>query len=129
MRGSVSVNVEPAPGPSLAAEAPHTVLHKVRLGDDKVEIRMPDLSFAGGRQPVLVDDIVSSGATVLKAAAKLRAAGFKPPICLAVHGLFADDSYALLQAVCQTVVTTNSVPHPSNAISIVPLLREALVLH
>jgi len=112
-----------------AAGAPHAVLHKVRQGDAKVAIRLPDLAFAKGRQPVLVDDIVSSGATMLEAAAKLRAAGFPAPICLAVHGLFSLDAYALLKAVCKTVVTTGSVPHPSNAISVAPLLREAIHLH
>ncbi len=111
------------------AQVPHAVLHKVRRGDQNVEIHLPDLGFAKGRQPVLVDDIVSSGATMLEVAGKLRSQGFPPPICLAVHGLFSDESYALLQSVCKTVATTQSVPHPSNAIPIVPLLREAIWLH
>jgi ribose-phosphate pyrophosphokinase len=111
------------------ARAPYAVLRKVRRGDRDVEITLPDLSAFAGRNPVLVDDIVSSGRTMLKAAAALQNAGFAPPVVLAVHALMAEDAYALLRAVSSQVVTTDSVPHPSNAVSILPLLRQALTLH
>lgn len=111
------------------AEAPYAVLQKRRRGDREVDISLPDLSTAKGRRPILVDDIVSSGRTMMQAAAKLRAAGFAAPVVLAVHGLMAEDAYSLLKAVSHAVVTTDSVPHPSNGIEIASLLREALTLH
>lgn len=111
------------------ADAPYAVLGKVRRGDREVEISLPDLSRARGRRPVLVDDIISTGQTMLQAAAKLKTAGFPAPVILAVHGLMADDAYALLRAVSHAVVTTDSVVHHSNRIPIGSLLREALTLH
>ena len=111
------------------AEAPYAVLRKIRHGDRDVEVSLPDLSSAEGCRPVLVDDIISSGRTMMKAAAKLKTAGFPPPVILAVHGLLADDAYALLTAVSHAVVTTDSVTHESNRIPITSLLREALTLH
>jgi ribose-phosphate pyrophosphokinase len=109
------------------AGAPHIVLSKQRLGDRQVVIEAP--AAAGGWQghvPVLIDDIIASGHTMAAAAGQLRAQGFARPVCLGVHALFAEDALARLQAVAGAVVTTNTVPHPTNRISVVPLLAAAL---
>jgi ribose-phosphate pyrophosphokinase len=73
--------------------APHAVLSKVRRGDRSVEIKLPDLSRWQGRRPVLVDDIVSSGHTLVEAAKLLSSQGLSRPTCAVVHGLFAADAY------------------------------------
>ncbi len=113
---------------AIAAEAqrPYAVLTKRREGDRSVSITLPDLAFAKGLIPVLVDDIISSGQTALQAARMLRDAGFDPPDCLAVHGIFAGEAYEQLSAVCRRVVTTDTVPQPSAAICVAPLLAQAL---
>jgi ribose-phosphate pyrophosphokinase len=49
------------------AASPHSVLEKVRRGDRNVEITLRDLSRWKGRTPVLVDDIISSGRTMIEA--------------------------------------------------------------
>lgn len=108
------------------AHAPYAVLQKVRHGDRNVELQLPDLSGAKGRLPVLIDDIISSGATMVQAAEKLQALGFPPPVCLAVHGVFAAGAFERLKGASQTVVTTDSIPHPSNGISIAHLLAAEL---
>ncbi|HET6972291.1 MAG TPA: phosphoribosyltransferase family protein, partial [Phenylobacterium sp.] len=110
----------------VAAGAPSVVLRKLRRGDRDVEIDFPDLGPWRGRQPVLVDDIASSGRTLVEACKGLEARGFAPPICLVVHPLFAEDAYDRLMAVAGRVVSTDTVPHRSNGVSIAPLLAEAL---
>jgi len=50
--------------------APHAVLRKIHHGDRNVDVELPDLSQWRGRQPVLVDDIASSGHTLIEAARK-----------------------------------------------------------
>jgi ribose-phosphate pyrophosphokinase len=110
--------------------APGVVLHKRRLGDWKVEIGLPDLSSHEGRTPVLVDDIISTGATLIQAAEVLGRAGFAAPYCLAVHGVLAEDAYPrLLAAGVRRVVTCNTIPHPSNGIDVHDLLVEAAARH
>ena len=47
--------------------APYSVLEKVRHGDRDVEIRLKDLEQWKGRTPVLVDDIISTGRTMIEA--------------------------------------------------------------
>ena len=98
------------------AGAPYSVLEKVRHGDRDVEITLKDLDRWGGRAPVLVDDIISSGRTMIEAVKLLIARGWPQPICIAVHGLFADGSDTLIEQAGARVVTSNSVPHRSNAL-------------
>ena len=106
--------------------APYAVLRKIRRGDRHVDIEFPDLSKWRGRQPVLVDDIASSGHTLIEAARQLPLQGLAQPICAVVHGVFAEDSYESLQAVAQRIVSSDSVPHPSNGIRLAPLIASAL---
>lgn len=106
--------------------APHAVLRKIRHGDRDVEIALPDLSGWHDRQPVLVDDIASSGHTLIKAAQKLRAQGFAPPDIAVVHGIFAGDSYQQLVPLCRRIVSTDSVAHPSNSVGLAPLVAASI---
>lgn len=105
------------------AAAPLIVLNKQRLGDADVRVSVPDLARWPGRTPVLIDDIISSGRTAAAALAHLRAAGTLPPVCVAVHGLFAGDAYhELLEAGAARVVTTTSVAHAAAQIDIGALI-------
>jgi ribose-phosphate pyrophosphokinase len=108
------------------ADAPHAVLEKIRHGDRDVEIKLGDLDRWKGRTPVLVDDIISSGRTMLESIRLLTAQGWAAPVCLAVHGLFADRTDVLLSQDGARVVTSNSVPHATNDIDLTPLLAEAV---
>ncbi len=105
------------------AEAPYAVLRKVRQGDRDVRISIPDLSRWPDRTPVLVDDIVSTGRTMIETTRLLIDAGMRPPVCVAVHGIFAGSSYAeLLEAGASRTVSTNTITHQSNAIDVSDLL-------
>ena len=108
--------------------APYGVLRKVRHGDRNVEIELPDLSKWSGLQPVLVDDIASSGHTLIVAARKLPLQGFSRPDVAVVHGIFAGDSYQHLAPLCGRIVSTDSVTHPTNAIGLASLISEAVAL-
>ena len=108
------------------ADAPYSVLEKIRLGDRSVEIKLGDLDRWRGRTPVLVDDIISTGRTMLEAIRLLTVRGWTAPVCIAVHGLFADQADVLLAQAGARVVTSNSVPHPTNSIDLTPLLADAI---
>ncbi|HWA88770.1 MAG TPA: ribose-phosphate pyrophosphokinase [Rhizomicrobium sp.] len=109
------------------AGAPFTVLEKTRHGDRDVEVRLRDELAISGRVPVLVDDIVSSGRTMLAAVRLLKTLSPSPPICLAVHGLFADRSDVLLQGEGARLVTSNTVVHASNAMDVSAMLADSVV--
>jgi ribose-phosphate pyrophosphokinase len=102
------------------------VLQKIRRGDRDVEISIKDVPEFNGRTPVLLDDIISSARTMIEAVRLLTARGTKVPVCVAVHGIFADGSETLLAEVGAHVVTTNSIPHLTNRIDLAELLTEAV---
>lgn len=103
------------------------VMCKQRFGDQDVRIAAPDLAGLEEHSPVLVDDIVSSGGTLACAAKALVQAGLAAPKCVAVHGLFGQDSRKTLAAAgIQQVVCTDSVVVPEGVIEIAPLLSAAV---
>lgn len=105
---------------------PWQVLQKQRHGDRDVEVSLPDAESARGRTPVIVDDIVSSGHTAIETLGHLRRLGLPAAVCVAIHAVFAEDAYArLLDAGAARVVSTDSIPHASNAMSIAGLLADA----
>lgn len=108
------------------ADAPYRVLRKERRGDRDVEITVPDLHLFADRIPVLVDDIVSTGGTMIETVQHLRRQGLPPAVCLAVHALFSAESYGRLKEAASVVVTTNAVPHPSNGIDVAPAIAASL---
>ena len=105
------------------AGAPFTVLEKTRRGDRDVEIRIKDADGLKRHTPVLVDDIISTGRTMVEATRLITARRLNAPVCIAVHGIFADKADEVLSAAGPRVVTTNSVPHRTNEIDITKLLR------
>ncbi|KZE35698.1 ribose-phosphate pyrophosphokinase [Chelatococcus daeguensis] len=107
--------------------APYAVLRKIRHGDRSVDVEFPDLSRWKAHRPILVDDIASSGHTLIEAARKLPLSGFQRPVCAVVHGVFAEDSYERLKALSDRIVSSDSVPHESNAIWLAPLVAAAIV--
>ena len=109
------------------ASVPYSVLEKKRRGDRDVVITLKDMGAWRDRTPILVDDIVSSGRTMIEAVRLLIADGWPPPICLAVHGIFADRSDELLAASGARVVTANTIPHGTNRIDVSQLLAPALL--
>ncbi len=107
------------------AGAPFQVLQKERRGDYDVSVSLPDLDSAAERTPVLVDDIISSGRTMLETIKHLQAAGLPRAVAIGVHGIFAGDAYAQLTEVAD-VVTTACIPHLSNQIDIAAPLADAI---
>ncbi len=109
------------------AAAPFVVLEKIRRSDRDVEVSVPDLERWRDHTPVLVDDIISTARTMIETVGHLRRAGLAAPVCVGVHGVFADDAYEqLISAGAARVVTSNTIPHRSNAIDLTPAMADAV---
>lgn len=107
---------------------PYQILTKTRRGDRDVEVSLPSIDAAFSRIPVIVDDIVSSGRTSIETLGHLRRLGLPPAVCVVIHPVFAQNAYEqLLAAGPARVVSTDSIPHPSNAISLAGLLAQASI--
>ena len=105
----------------------HAVCEKVRHGDLQVEIALPAIDVQG-RQVVLVDDVASSGRTLAQASRLLLAAGAATVDVAVTHALFAQDALQVIHdAGVRHVWSTDCIPHPSNVVSVVPVLAAALL--
>ncbi len=102
------------------------VCRKQRQGDHTVRIELPHLDI-GGRTLVLIDDMVSTGRTLIQAAHQLHAAGAQQVYALVTHVLCTDESMQNMQdAGIAAVWSTDSIPHPSNRVPLAPLLAQAV---
>jgi ribose-phosphate pyrophosphokinase len=99
---------------------------KVRNGDRDVRVSLPDTPLRG-RAVVLIDDVASTGHTLIDAARRVLAAGAVTVDVAVTHALFVGDALACLQAAgVRHVWSADTVAHPTNAVSVVPLLVAAL---
>lgn len=103
------------------------VASKVRRGDYQVEVSLEDPQALQGRQVVVVDDIISSGRTIVRCAQAALRAGATEVCCAATHGLLAGDAQeAMAQAGVSLVWCADSIPGPQSVITLAPLLADAL---
>lgn len=99
---------------------------KVRHGDRDVTLALPEIEVRG-RPVVLLDDMASTGRTMIGAAQGLLARGALSIDVAVTHALFNGSAIADLQAAgVRHVWSSNSVPHASNAVSITPLLATTI---
>jgi len=107
--------------------APFLILEKTRRGDRDVSITAPPTGAWNGHTPVVIDDIISTGKTMIEATRQLRAAGSAAPMCVAIHAVFADAVLdELMSAGAAGIVTCDTIAHASNRICVVdPLVAAA----
>ncbi len=103
-----------------------SVASKVRRGDQDVLINLPEGNY-GGRNMVLVDDVASSGQTLIQSAKQLQR--FQPASIsvLVTHALFMQGAIQQLrdQGV-SNIWSCNSISHATNAVSLTILLAKNL---
>jgi ribose-phosphate pyrophosphokinase len=104
-----------------------TVARKVRRGDRSVEIGFDEPGLIAGRPVLVVDDIVSSGGTMIACANALCSAGAATIDAIVTHALFpAALCHDMAQADIRSIRSTHSVPHSTNAIILDDLYVSAL---
>jgi ribose-phosphate pyrophosphokinase len=111
----------------IAAERLHTdydVFEKKRLGDAHVEVR-PRRSNANGRDVLLVDDIISTGGTIVEAVKILQSQGAGHIQIACTHAILAPGALAKIKETgVQDVIATDTVPSPISEVSVAPLIAE-----
>ena len=89
-------------------------------------VELPSVPLEG-RAVVLLDDVASTGQTLAEAALALRARRVASIDAVVTHALFVGDAMQRLAAAgIGRVWSTDAVPHPTNAISVAPLIAGAL---
>ncbi len=76
-----------------------------------------------GKNVLIIDDMISTGGTMIKAVGNVRNGKAKKVLCAATHGFFLKGSLEKLKNVSDGVFTTNSIPNPVAEIDVLPLLK------
>jgi len=103
------------------------MLRKQRHGDRHVSLGEADLARAKARRVLLIDDICSTGETLIAATRALRGAGAASIDVGVTHALFDDAAEAGLRAAgARRIVSTDSVAHRTNHAWLASVLAVAL---
>ena len=105
---------------------PFAILNKKRLSGRKVRISISKKISINNKNVVFVDDIISTGHTILEAAKKLRKLGAKKFYCIAVHGVFVENALEKLRKANIKVLTTNTIPTKVSKIDVSELVAGSL---
>jgi ribose-phosphate pyrophosphokinase len=115
--------------------APLAIIHKRRdpLVANKVSVH-EIVGEVDGRLCLIVDDIIDTGSTIVKAAEALKGAGALGVIVAATHAVFSDPASEILQSdFIDEVVVTDTLPIPEDKrfptltiLPIAPLIASAI---
>jgi len=107
-------------------EVEYDVLEKERLGPSEVRIKTRELDVKN-RDIVIVDDIISTGGTMVEAIKMLKEHGAKNIIAACTHPILVQNALTkIYQAGALAVIGTDTVPSSISFVSVAPVIAEAL---
>ena len=100
---------------------------KKRFGSRKVAIKVSgSKTFFKNRKVVIVDDIISTGHTILEAVKSLKKKKIGKIECLCVHGIFAENALYKLRKMGIRVYSTNTLKNNASFIDVSSVLAEGI---
>lgn len=114
--------------------APLAIISKRHPTPDATEV-LEMVGDVDGKLAVIIDDMISTGGTLIAAAEMLKERGAREIQCAATHGTFADDALAHFAASpISRVFVTDTIPLPQTGpreivevVTVAPLLAEAIM--
>jgi len=91
---------------------------KKRISPTEVQMRPVEVDVKE-KNVLIVDDIISTGGTMIKAANILKGMGASKVFVVATHGVFAEGAIEKVSKAVDELAVTNSIPTPVSKISLV----------
>ncbi len=109
-------------------DRPWFALEKKRIDSEHVELSLPaSLSVPiEGKHVVLIDDVISTGVTIVEAAKLLKRHGVGAISAACTHGLFLRDAFERIKAVTDEVYSTDTLGNPAEKASVAPDIAQIL---
>jgi len=79
-----------------------------------------------GKNILILDDMISTGGTMIRAVENVKKGGAEKVYCAATHGFFLKESLKKLKEVSDGVFVTDSIPSDASEVSIKPLIEKYL---
>jgi ribose-phosphate pyrophosphokinase len=110
-------------------DRPWFALDKKRIDSEHVELSLPasgSLSVKD-KHVVLVDDVITTGVTIVEAARLLKRNGARAVSAACTHGLFLRDAFERIKAVTDEIYSTDTLGNPAEKASVAPDIAQILV--
>ena len=90
-------------------------------GEVTIDLNAPELKTAKGRDAILIDDIISTGGSIVKATEALLKAGCRKVFVACTHALLLNGALEkIMNAGASEVVATNTVPSQVSKVDVAP---------
>ncbi|MGA8425216.1 MAG: ribose-phosphate diphosphokinase [Thermoplasmata archaeon] len=110
-------------------DKPWFALEKKRIDSEHVELNLPTTlpEPVQGKQIVIIDDVITTGGTIVEAAKLLQKhhAGAVTASC--THGLFLRDAFERIKAVTDEVYSTDTLGNPAEKASVAPDIAQIIL--
>lgn len=100
-------------------------LNKVRIDSRTVKMEVPDVDI-NGKKVLLVDDIISTGGTIMRSAGIMKEKGASEVYISAVHGIFTNGSDMKIKEAADEVAVTDTIESGYSTISIAEEVAQKL---
>ena len=105
---------------------PYDHLEKTRLSGTEVRIK-PANADCRGKNILIVDDMISTGGTIIAAAAALKEVGAESVTVACTHGVFVGEALdKLTHSALKDVLSCNTLESPASKISVAKIVAEEI---
>ncbi len=102
------------------------IMEKERYSATKVKVKLNKKIDIKSKNLVFIDDMISTGNTLLEAIKAMKKLGAKKVTCFAVHGIMVNNALNRLKRAGATVITTNTIPNKAAKIDVTDLIASAI---
>jgi ribose-phosphate pyrophosphokinase len=107
-------------------KCPWDHLEKTRIDGSTVKMA-PKAIDAKGKVVAIVDDIIATGGTIIKATEALKAQGALKVFAACAHGLYTSNALDRLTPVCDAVYSADTLENPTSKVSAAAAIAEHLL--
>lgn len=107
----------------------YCVLEKERVSAEEVIVKTPNVNVEG-RDVIIVDDIISTGGTMVEAVKALKKLKARNVVATCTHAILVGDAhFKILNAGALDVIATDTIPSPISYVPVAPIISRFLVEH
>lgn len=105
---------------------PAAILRKQRFTSRRVKIKFHEKINIKNKNIVIVDDIISTGHTMVEAAKLAKSQGAKDIYAVCVHGLYVEDALKKMKPYFKQIISTNTIQSKTSKIDISKLIADSI---